>query len=247
MEQGALRSTSLWKALTYTFPVRRLRAKPSARKPPPSNSSDDGSGVTADVPVTDPPVRSPFTDRGLLISKKKLPLKPVPPVIGKEPVQNIPSDAVQVPVPPGLKIWSPMNTHSKSPPPGNASRENNPPTKEGAKPREASDEKPVKVGEENVTSMLLMKFTPPGSIEHAGVEDDEHGEGTVNSKVNDAPGAETGLVEVSDAYVLVTVYVTPSARALRALMPTANPKIAKIVSSFRIFQIPPAALNRGRN
>ena len=73
--------------------IRRLRAKPSARKPLPSNSSEHGSGVDTEVgvPETDPPVRSPFTDRGLFISKKKLPLKPVPPRIEKEPVQNVPA------------------------------------------------------------------------------------------------------------------------------------------------------------
>jgi len=188
--------------------IRRLRAKPSARKPLPSNSSEDGSGVDTEVgvPETDPPVRSPFTDRGLFISKKKLPLKPVPPRIEKEPVQNVPAGPGQISFRVVLKIWGPMNSQSKSPPPGNASRENNPPTLLGLKLRDASDVKPGNVGEENVTSIEFPKFAKPkDKLEHGGVEDDEHGEGTVNSKVNDAPGAETGLVEVSDAYVLVTV------------------------------------------
>jgi len=189
--------------------VRRLRAKPSASKPLPSSSSEDGSGVdtAVGVPETDPPVRSPFTDRGLFISKKKLPLKPVPPRIEKEPVQNVPAGPGQISFRVVLKIWGPANTQTKSPPPGrNASRSNNPPTLLGWKPRDASEVKPGNVGEENVTSMEFAKFaTPKDKLKHGGVEDDEHGEGTVNTKVNDAPGAETALVAVSDAYVLVTV------------------------------------------
>jgi hypothetical protein len=72
----------------------------------------------------------------------------------------------------------------------------------GAKLKVPRSEKPVNVGEENVT--MEVKSTKPADTEQVRGEE-EHGEGTVKVKVNDAPGAETAVVEVSDAYVLVTV------------------------------------------
>lgn len=150
--------------------------------------------------MTDPPVRSPAIV-GSFISKKKLPLKSVPPVIEKRPVQNVPAGPGQISFAVVLKIWGPKNDQTKSPPPGNASRSNNPPPALEKKLRVATEVKPGNVGEENVTSIdSAGKFaTPMDKLEQAGVEDDEHGEGTVNVNVNDSFGAETPVVGMSDA------------------------------------------------
>ena len=110
-----------------------------------------------------------------------------------------------------LKIWGPKNVQSKSAlspgehvgapvAQGNASRSNNPPPPLEKKLRVAGAVKPVNVAEENVTSIdSAGKFATPIALVQAGVDDDEHGDGTVKVKVNDASGAETALVEVSDA------------------------------------------------
>jgi hypothetical protein len=126
----------------------------------------------------------------------------MPARIEKAPVQNVPAGPGQISFAVVLKIWGPKNDQSKSPPPlGNASRSNNPPPPVSKKLRVAGAVKPANVGEENVTSIdSAGKFaTPPDKLEQAGVDDDEHGEGTVNVKVNDAPGAETALIPVSAA------------------------------------------------
>jgi len=179
-----------------------LRANPPrARKPLPSNSSEDGSGAaTLGVPLTVPPVRSPNI-AGSFISKKKLPLAFVPPMIAKEPIQKVPAGPGQISFGIVLKTWGPKNDQTKSPPLGNASRSNNPPAPLEKKLRVAGAVKPVNVAEENVTSIdSAGKFAMPmDKLEQGGVDDDEHGEGTVKVKVNDASGAETALVEVSDA------------------------------------------------
>jgi hypothetical protein len=121
-------------------------------------------------------------------------------MIAKEPVQNVPAGPEQISFGTVLKIWGPKNDQSKSPPPGNASRSNNPPPPLEKKLRVAGAVKPVNVGEENVTSIdSAGKFAMPPELEQSGVDDDEHGEGTVNVKVNVASGAETAVVEVSDA------------------------------------------------
>ena len=111
-----------------------------------------------------------------------------------------------------LKIWGPKNVQSKSAlspgehvgapvAQGNASRSNNPPPPLEKKLRVAGAVKPGSVGEENVTSIdCAGKFaTPPDGSAQDGVDDGEHGEGTVNVNVNFASGAETRLVEESDA------------------------------------------------
>jgi hypothetical protein len=149
--------------------------------------------------LTAPPVRSPNI-AGSFISKKKLPLAFVPPVIAKEPAQKVPAGPGQISSGVVLKIWGPKNDQTKSPPLGNASRSNNPPPPLEKKLRVAGAVKPVNVAEENVTSIdSAGKFATPIALVQAGVDDDEHGDGTVNVKVNDASGAETALVEVSDA------------------------------------------------
>jgi hypothetical protein len=128
-------------------------------------------------------------------------------VTAKEPVQNVPTGPGQFSFAVLLKIGGPKNDQSKSFIPGNASRSNNPPPPLSKKLRVAGAVKPANVGEENVTLIdSAGKFAMPADkLEQAGVDDDEHGEGTVNVKVNVAPGAETSLIPVSDAYVLVTV------------------------------------------
>jgi len=147
----------------------------------------------------------------LFISKKKLPvgpvdeLKPVPPKYAKGPVRNVATVSGEHPGgggeghelsekscgPPGT---SPVNDQTKSGPLGNGPRSSNPPELLGAKLRDASPEKPVRAGELNVTLMPVKSTKPPEP------EDEKLPvtvEGTLNVKVNEAPGAETAVVEPS--------------------------------------------------
>ena len=152
--------------------IRRLRAiPPSARKPLPSGSSDDGSGVVTAGVETEPPVRTPAVGAlGLVRSAKRLPLRSAGPgVIEKEPVQNVPAGPRQISPGVELKTCGPKNIQRKSSPfPNTVSMSNNPPEPLGAKLTDASEVKPANVGEENVTSIELKKSTKPNDEAHGG-------------------------------------------------------------------------------
>jgi hypothetical protein len=183
--------------------IKRLRPKPpSAKKPLPSRSIEDGSGAVTGAPFTEPPVSTPAVGAsGFVKSAKRLPDRSAGPgAIIKEPARNVAKSSLEL----REKICGPKNIQRKSSPSENTvSRSNNPPPALGAKLIEAGAVNPADVGEENVTLIPVKSTKPPDPVEDEKSPDTV--EGTVKTKVNVDPGSDTEVAGTSDPYVLFTV------------------------------------------